>query len=201
MTSQRREFAPRMIRASKVFRAAHEAGHAVIATLLGHEWTHVYIHGTKEEALRNDCWGGLVLVPAEFKMVSGAKNEVLRIMAGIAGAYLYHGKKLPKRLSIIHTLTDGVEGDLTKATKVAQNAFDRIISADCNFFPAAFAPFIEKPNGVDRFIDAMMHEAYSLLENNRELHAHITALLIEKGLVERREVSATRVVMREMAVS
>lgn len=182
----------RMIRASRVFRGAHEAGHAVIATLLGHEWTHVYIHDTKEEALKNNRWGGLVLAPAEFNMVFGAKNEVLRIMAGMAGAYFYHGKKLPKRISIMHLLTEGIDGDLPKAMKVVRNAFDRILNTDCNFFPTEFAPFIEKQNGVDRFIDAMLHEAHSLLENNREMHARITALLVEKGRVERSEVSASK---------
>jgi ATP-dependent Zn protease len=139
--------------------AAHEAGHAIVATALGMAWSHVIIRGK-----------GGKFYPVPYNKILMIDERTAIAMAGLAGEYLYHGKALPK---LTTTLIDQMY-----ATNDYKEAWDDV-SWDFD---------TDDEDYVSKFIQRCTRKAYAILQANRELHLRLTNKLIENGTVKFDEV-------------
>jgi hypothetical protein len=168
--------------------ASHEAGHAVLAVHQRVAFIDVYI-GDDLEVVGEG--GALHLVPASFGMVWGCEDEVVRKMAGEAGARLAAGRK-PGNLTFTNILGP-MHGDYLSALDDIKSMGNRI-NGGC-IYPSWLNEFIpeepDSPYGNFRADDFCLHcykKAYEILAEQRKFHSRVTAALVKNGRLTEVEV-------------
>lgn len=170
----------RMVRSSRECIAAHEAGHAVVAMLLGQSWDYVTLDSAKFTIPRLYGDDPFVAHIEHDTLTLTGKESGMFSMAGVAGQYLHYDKTLPKRVRLN---SDFVEREGLRSPQM---------TGDYNCAEDAAMDVLGEEyydEDIERFISGCMHEAYALLGANKELHTRITAMLVEHGTVWSKEVA------------
>lgn len=162
--------------------AYHEAGHAVVSTLLGvGEVSKVTILSTTNGA------GGITFnIPKKMGLFSmeELENEVKVLYGGRAAEYLLFNKNIKK-------VTTGAANDIERATKILVDMIGKYgLNKD---FHLLNLPNIPRGDGevaeeVKMTSQKLFHETVSLLEEHYPLLQKVTERLLEKETIEAEEL-------------
>ena len=180
----------------KKITAYHEGGHALVAAALPHtDPVHKITILPRGRAL------GYTMVLPDQDKYSTTRNEMLDQLA-----YMLGGRAAEEL--VFHDPTTGASNDIEKATAVARAMVTQFGMTErlgaIRYGREAGEVFLGRDMGhqrdyseevaaaideeVRKFIDAAHHEAYAILEDNRDVLDHLVLELLEKETLDKAEV-------------